>query len=79
MKKIIYIFLARPVTSAMLFFSVLIIGLVSFFNIPIELMPHVEYPRLSVSASWHDVSPEAVEAYLTSPIEAVLAGVKGVK
>ncbi|HRP93308.1 MAG TPA: efflux RND transporter permease subunit, partial [Ignavibacteriaceae bacterium] len=79
MKKIIYTFLTRPVTALMVFFSVFVIGAVSFFNIPIELLPHTEYPRLSVSASWNGVSPEAVEAYLTSPLEAVLASVKGVK
>jgi len=79
MKKIVYTFLKRPVTALMLFFSVFIVGAVSFFNIPIELIPHTEYPRLSVSASWNGVSPEAVEAYLTSPLEAVLSSVKGVK
>lgn len=79
MKKIIYTFLTRPVTALMLFFSVFVIGVVSFFNIPIELLPHTEYPRLSVTASWSGVSPEAVEAYLTSPLEAVLSSIKGVK
>lgn len=79
MKKIVYTFLKRPVTALMLFFSVFIVGAVSFFNIPIELLPHTEYPRLSVSASWSGVSPEAVEAYLTSPLEAVLSSIKGVK
>jgi len=79
MKKIVYTFLKRPVTALMLFFSVFVVGVVSFFNIPIELIPHTEYPRLSISASWSGVSPEAVEAYLTSPLEAVLSSVKGVK
>jgi len=77
MKQIIYTFLIRPVTALMLFFSVFVVGVVSFFNIPIELIPHTEYPRLSVSASWNGVSPEAVESYLTSPLEAVLSSVKG--
>ncbi len=79
MKKIVYTFLRRPVTALMLFFSVFVVGVVSSFNIPIELMPNTEFPRLSVSASWYGVSPETVEAYLTSPIEAVLSSVKGVK
>lgn len=78
MKKIIYIFLSRPVTSLMIFFSVFVIGLVCFFNIPIELMPHTEYPRLTVSASWYGASPETVEAYLTSPLESILSSVKGI-
>lgn len=63
----------------MLFCSVMVIGVAAFFNIPIELVPHIEYPRLSISASWNGVAPEAVEAYLTSPLEAVLSSIKGVK
>jgi multidrug efflux pump subunit AcrB len=79
MKKVIYIFLSRPVTTAMSFFLVIVLGIASIFNIPLELSPEVEYPKLSVSASWYGVSPEAVEAFLTSPLEALLATVKGVQ
>lgn len=63
----------------MFFFSVVVVGVVSLFNLPVELTPHIEYPRLSVSASWAGVSPEAVEAHLTSPIEAELSTIMGVK
>jgi len=79
MKKIIYTFLIRPVTVLMLFFSVLVIGIVSFFNIPVELVPQIESPKLSITAYWNGVSPEAVEEYLTSPLESVLSGIKGLK
>lgn len=79
MKKIIYLFLNRPVTSLMFFSSVFVVGIVSFFNIPIELMPYTEYPRLTISAAWGNTSPEAVEAYLTSPLESALSSIKGVK
>ncbi len=63
----------------MFFFSVVVIGIVSVLNLPVELSPNVEYPRLSVSVAWLGVSPEAVEAHLTSPIEAELATIQGVK
>lgn len=63
----------------MLFLCVIVIGTISVFNIPIELNPHVDYPKLSVSVSWPGVSPEAVEAHLTSPIEAELATIQGIK
>ncbi|MCX6168632.1 MAG: efflux RND transporter permease subunit [Ignavibacteriales bacterium] len=79
MKKIFYIFLTRPITTAMFFFSVVVVGIVSVLNLPIELSPNVEYPRLSVSVAWPGVSPEAVEAHLTSPIEAELSTIQGVK
>ncbi|MFA3782623.1 efflux RND transporter permease subunit [Melioribacteraceae bacterium 4301-Me] len=79
MKKVFYTFLTRPVTTTMFFFSVVVVGIVSIFNLPVELTPHVEYPRLTVSVFWPGVSPEAVEAYLTSPIEAELATLNGLK
>lgn len=79
MKKIIYIFLSRPVTAAMFFFVVVVLGIAAVYKIPLELAPEVEYPKLSVSAGWRGVSPEAVEAFLTSPLEAALSTVKGVK
>jgi len=79
MKKIFYFFLSRPVTSSMLFFCVLVLGIVSFLNLPIELMPEVEYPRLTINTVWNGVPPEVVEANLTSPIESALSSIKGVK
>lgn len=63
----------------MLFLCVVVVGVISVFNIPIELNPHVDYPKLSVSISWPGVSPEAVEAHLTSTIEAKLATIQGIK
>ncbi|MFZ1288460.1 MAG: efflux RND transporter permease subunit, partial [Melioribacteraceae bacterium] len=79
MKKIFYIFLSRPVTASMLFFSIIILGLAASFNLPLELSPHVEFPKLTISFSWSNVSPETIEAFVTSPIESELAGIKGVK
>jgi HAE1 family hydrophobic/amphiphilic exporter-1 len=63
----------------MFFLSVVVVGVVSVLNLPVELSPHVEFPRLSITVSWIGVSPEAVEAHLTSPIEAELATIQGVK
>jgi multidrug efflux pump subunit AcrB len=48
MKKIFYIFLTRPITTAMFFFSVVVVGVVSVLNLPVELSPNVEYPHLSL-------------------------------
>ncbi|KAF0149124.1 MAG: Cation/multidrug efflux pump [Ignavibacteria bacterium] len=79
MKKVFHLFLLKPVTTGMFFLSVLVIGIVAAFNLPIELTPNVEYPSLSITVSWRGVSPEAVEAHLTSPIEAELATIMGVK
>jgi HAE1 family hydrophobic/amphiphilic exporter-1 len=63
----------------MFFFTVVVLGLVALFNLPIELSPHVEFPKLTITLSWSNVSPEVIEAFVTSPIESELAGIRGVK
>ncbi len=63
----------------MLFFSVVVMGIGSLFNLPVELEPETESRRLSVSAVWQGVSPEAMESQVTSVIEAELATIRGIK
>lgn len=55
----------------MLYLGVLFTGLFSLSRLPLELTPEVDFPKLSVVTYWPDSSPEAVEAFITSPIEAV--------
>lgn len=79
MKKIFYYFLSHPVTTSMLFFSIVVMGIGSLFNLPVELEPQTESRRLSVAAIWMGVSPEAMEAQVTSVIESELATIRGIK
>ncbi len=76
MKKVFYSFLSRPVTALMFFLSVLLLGCYSFFNIPVELSPETEFPSLSVQVSWPGAPPEAVEARITSIMEAEFSSIK---
>ncbi len=46
-------------------------GLYQAFHLPLELTPEVDLPKLSVTASWPGSTPENVEAFVTSPIEAI--------
>lgn len=79
MKKLLYYFLTHPVATSMIFFSIVVMGIGSLFNLPVELQPQTEMRKLSVSAGWYGASPEAVEAQVTSLIEAELASVRGIK
>ncbi len=69
----------RPVAVAMGCLAVALMGASAWRNIPIELLPDTDLPRLNVEASWRGASPETVEAFLTSPIESVVQQVKGVE
>ncbi len=61
----------------MIYLIILVTGLVAFIRLPLELMPGVDFPRLTVYTTWPNGSPEAVEAFVTSPIEGVCNTIKG--
>ncbi len=70
---------ARPVAVAMLFVAVILLGVISFFRLPIDLLPDVSYPRLVVFTSYPDVAPAEVERLVTERVEARAAAVPGVE
>ena len=57
----------------------LLAGAVAFTKLPLATKTTVELPRLSVRATWFGASAELLETYLTSPIEAAIQGVRGVR
>ncbi len=69
----------RPVAVAMGYLAVGLLGIAAWRNIPIELLPQAELPRLTVNAEWRGASPETVEAFLTSPLEASIQLIQGVE
>ncbi|MCH7563524.1 MAG: efflux RND transporter permease subunit [Gemmatimonadetes bacterium] len=69
----------RPVAVAMLFLAVILLGGISYFRLPINLLPEVSYPRLVVYTSYPDVAPAEVERLVTETVEATAAAVPGVE
>ncbi|MDX1576954.1 MAG: efflux RND transporter permease subunit [Gemmatimonadota bacterium] len=69
----------RPVATAAIYVALFALGAYSFRLIPVEDLPDVEFPRLTVSATWNGASPEALEAFVTAPLEAVIQQVGGVE
>lgn len=69
----------RPVAVTMTYTCVAALGVLAWRNLPIELLPNASYPRLTVEATWPGASPETVEAFLTSPIEAAIQQVRRVE
>ncbi len=69
----------RPIAVSMAYFAAALLGIAAWRNIPLELLPDTSLPRLSVTSDWGGSSPETVEAFLTSPIEATVQQVRGVE
>ena len=69
--------LANPAAVAIVAAVVMLLGLMSIFSIPAQLLPQIEKPVMSVSVSWPGASPREIESELTVPVEEVLQGTPG--
>jgi multidrug efflux pump subunit AcrB len=69
----------RPVAVAMFFLGVVFLGLLSFFRLPIDLLPDVAYPRLVVYTTDPGAAPAEVERFITEPVEQAVSTVPGVQ
>ena len=69
----------RPVFTVMVALIVIILGMVSFFRLPIDLMPDVTYPALTVRTYYENASPEEMEELITRSIEEAVGAVPGVE
>jgi HAE1 family hydrophobic/amphiphilic exporter-1 len=69
----------RPVAVSMAYLGVALLGVAAWRNIPIELLPDTDLPQLNVAVDWRGASPEAMEAFVTAPLEGAIQQVRGVE
>ena len=69
----------RPVFTVMATLIVIILGAVSVTRLPIDLLPDITYPTLSISTSYENASPEEIEELVTRPVEQAMSAVTGVE
>lgn len=67
----------RPVTMAMLFLTLIVFGWRSYQQLPVNLMPDISYPTLTVRTEYEGAAPEDVEKLVTRPLEEMLSIVSG--
>ena len=58
----------RPIFTIMVVLMVILLGGVSLFRLPIDLMPDISYPTISVSCQYENAGPEEIEELITRPI-----------
>lgn len=68
----------RPVTTIMLFVSMVVIGLIAAFRLPLEAEPEASIPFFFVSLPYAGSTPEEVERNLVRPVEEALATMPGI-
>tara|TARA_R110002050_G_scaffold12401_3_gene40692 strand:- start:1548 stop:4664 length:3117 start_codon:yes stop_codon:yes gene_type:complete len=69
----------RPIATTMFFLIIITLGVIGFRFLPVDLLPPIEYPQLTVSTEYPNVGPQEVETIITERVENALAGVPGVE
>lgn len=69
----------RPVATVMFFLIVILLGGIAFWQLPVDLMPEVSYPTLTLRTDYPNVGPQEVEDLITRPVEEAVAGIAGVE
>lgn len=65
----------KPITTLMIFFAILILGIISYTRLAVDMMPEIESPSISVFTTWDGASPEDVETQITRVVESALGSV----
>jgi multidrug efflux pump subunit AcrB len=69
--------LANPAAVAIVAAVIALVGVLSVFRIPAQLLPQIEKPIVTVFTAWPGAAPKEVESELTVPVEEVLQGTPG--
>ncbi len=69
----------RPVATYMAALIVMVLGVISFLKIPVDLMPEITFPTVTISTSYSNVGPLEMETLVTEPVEKAVSSVEGVE
>ena len=71
--------LRRPTVTLLAIIIVLASGVISYRSMQVELFPQIEFPLVTVFASYPSADPEAVVRDVTDPIERAISGADGLE
>lgn len=77
MKKLIAAVVRQPVTIIMIVALLIFGGVAGTLNMPLQLIPDIKIPIISVIVTYPGASAETVEEDVTSVLETDLSGVSG--
>ena len=69
----------RPVTTIMVFVSLLVVGVIATRLVPIEFFPEITFPGAFIQVPYPNATPAEVEEQISRPIEEVLATISGIE
>jgi HAE1 family hydrophobic/amphiphilic exporter-1 len=72
------IFIERPVASSVLFVAIIFFGWIGFQTLPVNDLPNVDFPTITVTATLPGGSPEVMANTVALPLERAFSQIPGV-
>jgi HAE1 family hydrophobic/amphiphilic exporter-1 len=69
----------RPVLVMTFLTSILVLGVIALFRLPVGFLPDVEQPQLFVRVPYENSTPDQIERTIVRPLEEALGSVKGLR
>ena len=69
----------RPVTTMMVFVSLVVVGIIATRLVPLEYFPDISFPGAFVQVPYPNASPEEIEEQVIRPMEEALATISGLE
>ena len=71
------LFIMRPVATILMMVAILLVGVVSYLQLPISALPEVNYPTIQVQTFYPGASPQVMSATVTGPLEKQFGQIQG--
>ncbi len=68
----------RPVMTVLLMVALVVFGVVAYPKLPVNELPNVDFPTISVSASLPGASPETMASAVATPLENQFSTIAGI-
>ena len=69
-------FIERPVFSAVISITIVILGIIGLFTLPVEQYPDIAPPTIQVSTTYYGASAETLQKSVIAPLEEAINGVE---
>ena len=69
----------RPIATTMAFLIIIVVGAMGLRFLPVDLLPQIEYPQLTIRTNYPNVGPEEIEKIITDRVENAVAVVPNVE
>ena len=69
-------FIERPVLSAVISITIVVVGIIGLFSLPVEQYPDIAPPTIMVSTTYYGASAETLQKSVIAPLEEAINGVE---